>query len=134
MTRRAVVLSLLTVLTGVVLMSNVHFAAPDKGDGAKALRHVVCFKFKADAKPEQVEGIVKAFADLPSKIDGITAYEAGTNNSPENLNKGFTHVFVVTFKDEKAREAYLPHPAHEAFVTQLKPILEDAFVIDYWTK
>jgi len=129
-TRRAIVVSVLTVLVGGALMSNVHFAAGEKG---KALRHVVCFKFKADAKPEQVEGIVKAFAELPKKIDGITAYEAGTNNSPENLNKGFTHCFVVTFKDEKAREAYLPHAAHQEFVSQLKPILEDAFVIDYWT-
>lgn len=114
-------------------MSNVHFAAPEKGE-AKALRHVVCFKFKADATPEQIGEIVKAFAELPSKIDGITAYEAGTNNSPENLNKGFTHCFVVTFKDEKAREAYLPHAAHQAFVSRLKPILDDAFVIDYWTR
>lgn len=133
MTRRSLVLATLSALIGVVVMSNVHFAAPEKSDG-KVLRHVVCFKFKEEAKPEQIEGIVKAFADLPSKIDGITAYEAGTNNSPENLNKGFTHCFVVTFKDEKAREAYLPHAAHQAFVSQLKPILEDVFVIDYWTK
>ncbi len=130
LTRRAIVAATLTVLVGSVLMSNVHHAAGEKD---KTLRHVVCFKFKADAKPEQVDGIVKAFAALPKKIDGITAYEAGTNNSPENLNKGFTHCFVVTFKDEKAREAYLPHAAHQEFVSQLKPILEDAFVIDYWT-
>lgn len=130
MTVRSLLSVSLAALLGVTLMANVHWAAAEKD---KALRHVVCFKFKPDAKPEQVDGIVKAFAELPKKIDGIRAYESGTNNSPENLNKGFTHVFVVTFKDEAARTAYLPHPAHKAFVDQLKPILEDAFVVDYWT-
>lgn len=100
---------------------------------AKLLRHVVMFKFKDDATAEQVAGIEKAFAELPAKIDAIHSYEWGTNNSPENLNKGLTHCFLVTFKDEKGREAYLPHPAHQEFVKQLKPILDDVCVIDYWT-
>ena len=49
-------------------------------------------------------------------------------------SKGFTHCFVVTFADEKGREAYLPHPAHKAFVNVLLPVLDDVLVVDYWTK
>jgi hypothetical protein len=37
----------------------------------------------------------------------------------------------VTFKNEEARKVYLPHPEHMAFVSILKPILEDVFVIDF---
>jgi len=109
--------------------------ADDKEEApTKLLRHVVMFKFKDDATKEQVEGIELAFAELPSKIDSIVDYEWGKNNSPENINKGLTHCFLVTFKDEAGREKYLPHAAHQAFVAQLKPILDDVCVIDYWTE
>ena len=36
-------------------------------------RHVVFFKFKDSAKPEQIREIEKAFAELPSKIDTIVS-------------------------------------------------------------
>jgi hypothetical protein len=79
-----------------------------------AYRHVVFFKFKDDASKEAVKGI-----------------EGGTNVSPEGLNDGFTHCFLVTFKDKAGLEVYLPHPEHEKFVSQLKPLLDKACVLDY---
>jgi NAD(P)-dependent dehydrogenase (short-subunit alcohol dehydrogenase family) len=39
----------------------------------------------------------------------------GVNNSPENLHKGFTHVYLITFENADARDAYLPHPEHKKF-------------------
>lgn len=107
-------------------------AAPTEAK-EKVLRHVVLFKFRADAKPEQVDAIVEAFAALPKQIDVIQSFEWGLNNSPEGLNKGLTHCFLLTFKDERGRDAYLPHAAHKAFVEKVKPIIEDATVVDYWT-
>lgn len=98
----------------------------------RVLRHVVSFKFKEDASDCQVQEIEKAFVALKGKIPGILDLEWGKNNSPEGLEKGFTHCFIVTFKDEKARETYLPHPDHKAFVSILKPILADVYVIDFW--
>ena len=99
-----------------------------------AYRHVVCFKFKDDATGNQITAIEKAFAALPSKISSITDYEWGTNVSPENLAQGYTHCFIVSFKDKKGLEAYLPHKDHKAFVEQLLPILDKAFVIDFVAK
>ncbi|MDO1502682.1 Dabb family protein [Winogradskyella maritima] len=40
----------------------------------------------------------------------MQGYEWGTNNSPEGLDKGFTHAFFLTFKSEEDRAIYLPHP------------------------
>lgn len=100
---------------------------------ARLLRHVVMFKFKADATKEQIKGIEEAFAALPVKIDAIHDFEWGTDNSVEMLSKGFTHCFLVTFKDEEARKTYLPHAAHQEFVSKVKPVVEDVMVIDYWT-
>jgi hypothetical protein len=107
--------------------------AQEQGTSA-ALRHVVLFKFKPEATKEQIDEIVAGFQQLPKKIDGITAFEWGTNNSPEGFNEGFTHCFVVSFKDAKSRDAYLPHQAHKDFVAILLPRLEKVLVVDYFTQ
>jgi len=95
------------------------------------LQHAVFFKFKDDAKPEDVEAVENAFAELPSKIDTIKAFEWGTNNSPESHDDDFTHCFLVTFDSEEGRAAYLPHPEHEAFVKILMPVLDKVRVLDF---
>lgn len=99
---------------------------------AKALKHAVFFKFKDDAVADDVKTVEDAFAALPSKIDSITDFEWGTNNSPETHDDGFTHCFMVTFDSDEGRTKYLPHPDHEAFVEVLKPVLDKVRVLDFW--
>ncbi|MCA9122568.1 MAG: Dabb family protein [Planctomycetales bacterium] len=98
----------------------------------KVLRHAVFFSFKEDSSEEDVQRIVDAFRELPSKIEEIIDFTWGTNNSPEGLNDGFTHCFLLTFKDEAGRAAYLPHEAHKAFGDVLRGHNDKVFVIDYW--
>ena len=100
----------------------------------KMLRHVVLFKFKDDATPDQVKQVETAFRKLPSEIKEIKGFEWGTNNSPENLNQGLTHCFFLSFNSEKDRDAYLPHPAHKAFGAIVKPYIDKVVVVDYWVK
>lgn len=94
-------------------------------------RHVVLFKFKDSATPEQVKSVEEAFRALPKKIDTITGFEFGTNVSPEGKDEGFTHCFFLTFKDKAGLEVYLPHPAHKEFGATLRPFLDKVLVIDY---
>lgn len=101
---------------------------------AKLLRHVVLFKFKAEVSPAQAQEVADAFAALPKKIDVIRDFEWGTDNSVEGKAAGFTHGFVVTFADEKGREIYLPHPAHQEFVKLVGPRIDNVLVFDYWAK
>jgi Stress responsive A/B Barrel Domain len=96
------------------------------------LRHVVLFSFKSTSSAADVKSVEDAFRKLPSQIKEIKDFEWGKNNSPEGINQGFTHCFLVTFTSEKDREVYLPHPAHKAFVEVLKPHLDKVLVIDYW--
>lgn len=107
-------------------------AAQDKKKPQKLLRHVVMFSFKDGSTPEEIKKVTDAFSTLPKKIKEIKDYEWGTNNSPENLNQGFTHCFFVSFASEDDRAVYLPHPEHKAFVEVLKPILNKVLVVDYW--
>lgn len=94
-------------------------------------RHLVLFKFKDDAKAENVQKVIDAFAKLPSQIETITGFEWGTNVSPENKAQGFTHCFSVTFADKAGLETYLPHPAHKAFGQLLGPVLDQVLVFDF---
>jgi hypothetical protein len=97
------------------------------------VRHIVVFKYKPGATPEQIQQVTQAFRGLRGKIPGITGFEDGVNNSPEKKNLGFTHVYMVTFESAGARDAYLPHPEHKKFGELLGKlgVLEDAFVVDY---
>jgi hypothetical protein len=101
---------------------------------SKVLRHVVLFKFKDTSKSEEVKKVEDAFKALAGKLSLIKGFEWGINNSPENLNQGLTHCFVVTFSSDKDRDTYLTHPDHQAFVEVLKPHLDKVTVIDYWTR
>ena len=100
---------------------------------SQPVRHVVIFKYKPEATPEQIKQVTQAFRELRKTIPGITAFEDGVNNSPEKLNRGFTHVYLMTFENAAARDAYLPHPEHKKFGALLGKlgILEEAFVVDY---
>ena len=118
-------MQLLTTLLALAMLSVTALAA----DGP--IRHVVHFKFKADADKAQVAKVVGEFAALKGKIAVVEALEYGTNVSPEGHDKGFTHIWIATFKNAADRDAYLVHPAHKAFVTLLGPVLDDALVIDF---
>jgi hypothetical protein len=121
-----------TILSGVVLMSTSgrHALAQDKPVSAQ-LRHVVLFKFKPEVTKAQVQEVVDAFAALPKKIDTISGFEWGTDVSVEMKSEGFTHCFVVSFADAKARDAYLPHDAHAQFVKLVGPRIEKVLVFDF---
>ncbi len=97
----------------------------------KLLRHVVMFKFKDSVSKEEIEAVEKAFVDLKNDIPLIRSLEWGTNVSPEGINQGFTHCFLLTFASEADRDAYLPHPAHKAFGNMLEPVIDKVMVIDY---
>ena len=100
---------------------------------APLLRHVVLFKFKDSATSAQVDAIVEAFGNLPSRIPSVVEYQWGTDVSIEGKANGFTHCFLVSFANEAGRTEYLPHPAHKAFVELLLPSLDKGTVVDFWS-
>jgi hypothetical protein len=116
------------IFAALALLTMSTFAA----DGP--VYHVVHFKFKKEATPEQIKKVETEFAALKQKIDVVQTLEWGTDISPEKLSDGFTHCWVLTFKDEKARDTYLTHPAHKAFVDIALPAIEKPLVVDFIPK
>lgn len=101
---------------------------------ANGLQHVVCFKFKTTATAQDIKQVEEAFQALKQKIPQVVTLEWGTNVSKEKRDKGFTHCFVLSFKSEQDRDTYIEHPEHKAFGKIVGPVLDDVFVIDFWSK
>jgi hypothetical protein len=125
-------LSFVVALAGFLTIMQFSAIGSDSSPQPKLLRHVVMFDFNDDSTDAEIQTVVDAFAELPNQIPQIAAFEYGTDNSPEGLADGLTHCFLVSFKSEEDRAAYLPHPAHQEFVKVLKPHLKKVVVIDYW--
>ncbi len=83
------------------------------------IRHIVLIRFKPTLDSAAIEHRLETVTALKDKIGGILAVSTGVNNSPEGLEKGFGHGFVVDFADAAARDAYLPHPEHVKVGTML---------------
>lgn len=124
--------TMVIIALGLAFMANRSKDSANEEEGL--LRHVVLFKFKADADPAAIKRAEEAFAELPSKIPEIKSFEFGMNNSPEGLEKGFTHCYLLSFASEADRDTYLPHPDHVAFTKLMPDILDDVLVVDYWNK
>ncbi|SFP82412.1 Dabb family protein [Parafilimonas terrae] len=118
------------LVLSTILVSGMSMAQ----SSTKMLKHVVLFGWKEGADSAAVDNVVKAFVALPGKISSVKAFEWGTNNSPEKLNQGLTHCFVLSFSSEEDRNAYLTNPDHVAFTKMLPPVLDKVTVFDYWAQ
>jgi len=100
-----------------------------------SVKHMVVFKFKPEIADEQITGFMNALADFKGRIDGFVDFEWGPYAGPfkggEGANKGFTHGFVMTWKDWKSRNEYLPHPIHQSFLERWIWIVEDFVAFDF---
>ncbi len=95
------------------------------------IQHLVLFKWKPTATAADQDAACAALRALRNAIPGIVALTVGAQNSPEGKGKGFHTGLTVTFVDAAARDAYLPHPAHQQAVATFRAHIEDVIVLDY---
>lgn len=95
------------------------------------VKHIALVKFKEGTTSEQIDQLFESLLDLTENVEGIDDYVSGENSSPENLNKGYTHGFVMSFHDAAARDAYLVHPEHEKIKASILPLVDDIVVFDF---
>jgi hypothetical protein len=119
---------------GLMVVGGVLLGATMSAQQAQpVVRHVVVFKFKATATATQIAEVTAGFRAMKDKIPGILSFEQGKNHSPEKLDQGFNHVYLVTFSSVAARDAFLPHPDHKKFGDLLARlgVVESVFVVDF---
>jgi hypothetical protein len=89
--------------------------------------HVFAFQWKpgtSDAQKERARKEINAFQGV---IPGLLQTHVGPNISPRG--KGYTFGGIMQFKDEASLNAYVQHPAHQALLAWLVPLI-DAIELD----
>ncbi len=83
------------------------------------IRHIVLTKFRPDVTEETVETIYTGLADLSETLPGASGFTGGRSESPEQIERGYMHGFVIDFDDWTALETYQNNEAHKALGAQL---------------
>lgn len=95
------------------------------------VRHYGMFQFHPEITPDQIDECFTEMCAMVGRIPGLLSMEHGPYDSPEGLNDGFTHGFVMTFDTGASRDSYLPHPEHERVKEIVVPRLARVTVFDF---
>ncbi len=95
------------------------------------IRHIVLMKRKQDVDPALIQAASAGLATLQAEIPGIVSHAFGLNNSVEGRSDGFDLGFTIDFVDVAARDAYLTHPAHLAYIPMVQAVFTDALIFDF---
>lgn len=88
------------------------------------MRHVVLFRRLADVTPQPVleAELVTRMRDLEKDIDFIRDWKVAANELQRPIC--WDYILDAQFDDQAAVERYLPHPAHQALVADLRQYFE----------
>jgi len=101
--------------------------------------HIVLFKISSSIGESGAAKICSDFLALKdncihpqAQTPYISKLSGGADNSPEGLQHGLTHGFVVEFASKEDRDYYVSKdPAHMAFVKSIDGKVEDSRVLDF---
>ncbi|KAL3369337.1 hypothetical protein AABB24_009927 [Solanum stoloniferum] len=102
-----------------------------EGGKGGVVKHILLAKFKDGIPPEQIDQLIKQYANLVNLVEPMKAFQWGKDVSIENLHQGFTHVFESTFDSLEGVAEYVAHPVHVEFANTMLPQLEKVLIIDY---
>jgi len=89
--------------------------------------HVFAFQWKPGTSDAQKDRARKEIAAFQGVIPGLLQTHVGPNISPRG--KGYTFGGIMEFKDQASLDAYVKHPAHQALLAWLVPLI-DAVELD----
>jgi hypothetical protein len=77
------------------------------------IRHIVLVKAQEDAVG-QLEQAFQQIGRLVNRLDGALSYAYGPSDSPEHIERGYTHGLVIDFADLGALHNYSVDAEHVA--------------------
>ena len=83
------------------------------------IRHIVLTKFKASVSEDVVADIYQQLGKLVEQLDGASGFTGGRSNSPEQIERGYMHGFVIDFDSWNALQQYADNPEHKRLGAQL---------------
>jgi antibiotic biosynthesis monooxygenase (ABM) superfamily enzyme len=126
-TRRTLLRSGGAAASAVALIPSSVPKAAAAEDRAGSVFHVFAFQWKPSTTEAQKEKAARDIAAFQGQIPGLLETHVGPNISPRG--KGYTFGGIMQFKDKAALDAYVQHPAHQALLAWLVPLI-DAIELD----
>ena len=83
------------------------------------IRHIVLIRFQPGVSEETIADLFAELRIIETRVPGIRDITSGRSESPEKIERGYMHGFVVDFEDWAALEAYQSHPDHKALGAKL---------------
>jgi uncharacterized protein (DUF1330 family) len=94
-------------------------AAPAK---PKTVIHIINVKWKADAKPEDIDKAIKAVETMDYK--GLKS--VWTRPIKKQMQEGFSTVIVMEFESEAALQSYAGSPAQKKFYESYQAVRDES--------
>ena len=83
------------------------------------IRHIVLTRFKPETGEARIAEIYTGLSDLTKKLPGASNFTGGRSESPEQIERGYMHGFVIDFENWEALANYQENPEHKALGGQL---------------
>lgn len=83
------------------------------------IRHIVLIRFQPTLSEDAIAALFAELHQIIGKVPGLLAITAGKSESPEQMERGYMHGFVVDFTDWAALQAYQDHPEHQRLGSRL---------------
>ena len=116
------------VAVGAATLTSLNLREVAKAEGKSVnVFHVFAFQWKEGTSEAQKDRATKEIAAFQGLIPGLLQTHVGPNISPRG--KGYTFGGIMQFKDKASLEAYVQHPAHQALLEWLMPLI-DAIELD----
>lgn len=77
------------------------------------IRHIVLIRFLPSVSEARIADLFDELHQIRAKIPGLLDICSGKSESPEQMERGYMHGFVVDFRDWAALQAYQDHPDHK---------------------
>jgi hypothetical protein len=83
------------------------------------VRHIVLIRFRQDVSETAIAALFAELHRIEGKVSGLLSITSGRSESPEQMERGYMHGFVVDFADWDGLQAYQDHPDHQALGAKL---------------
>ena len=83
------------------------------------IRHIVLIRFNPELSDAEITAIFDELSDFKEKLPGVLSITSGKSDSPEKIERGYMHGFVVDFVSWDALQAYQDHPDHKSLGAKL---------------
>ncbi len=71
------------------------------------IRHIVLTKFKPETPEDKISEIYAGLSALSAALPGAQNFTGGRSESPEQIERGYMHGFVIDFDNWDALQTYV---------------------------